>query len=55
MEIVLIGAPPNGLIMKAVLSTSLYLWKPQMPWYSEVTNANVRLLNLTIFCVGKTK
>lgn len=52
MEMVLIRAPPSGLIIKAVC-ISLYLRKPQMPWHPELTHANVRLLNLTIFCVGK--
>lgn len=51
---VLIRAPPSGRIIKAVC-ISLYLRKPQMPWHSELTHANVRHLNLTIFCVGKPR
>lgn len=52
MEMVLIRAPPSGLIIKAVC-ISLHLRKPQMPWHSELTHTHVRHLNVTIFCVGK--
>lgn len=52
MEMVLIRAPPSGLIIKAVC-ISLHLRKPQMPWHSEPTHTHVRLLNLAIFCVGR--
>lgn len=43
---VLIRAPPSGLIIKAVC-ISLYLRKPEIPWHSELTHANVRPLNLS--------
>lgn len=45
MEKMLIRAPPSGLILKAVCM-SLSLRKPQIPWHSELTHSNVRLLNL---------
>lgn len=50
---VLIRAPPSGLIIKAVC-IFLYLRKPQMSWHSELTHANVRLLKLVILCLGKS-
>lgn len=53
MRIVLIRAPPSGLIIKAVF-IFIYLPKPEMPWHSEFTHANVRILKLVILCVGKS-
>lgn len=53
MEMVLIRAPPSGLVIKAIC-ISLYFCKPQMPWSSELTYASVRPLHLTYLLCGKS-